>query len=147
MPKIKPYLCAKCGESNPDNFFHVTRGDKVTCYNKSLCKEHVREYNNSYYAATRSRRSSKRMERTYGVTSDEYDAQLERQDGRCAACGITREEDIENRGRRWPVDHDHETDEVRGILCWLCNLALGAVKDNPDTLRSLANYVEQRGVW
>mgnify|MGYP001605679604 CR=1 FL=1 len=40
-------------------------------------------------------------------------------------------------------DHNHKTGEFRGWLCQRCNTALGMVKDNSDTLRALANYLEK----
>lgn len=148
MAAPKPFLCRVCGETDEGEFFFTKRNGKRAPYSKSLCKVHVREYNNDWHTKNNvENRKDQVLVRKYGVTSKEYQAQLEKQGGRCATCGITREEDIENRGRRWPVDHDHETDEVRGILCWLCNLALGAVKDRPDTLRTMAIYVESGGVW
>lgn len=40
-------------------------------------------------------------------------------------------------------DHSHTTGAFRGWLCSGCNSALGMAKDNPDTLRRLANYLEK----
>ena len=40
------------------------------------------------------------------------------------------------------IDHCHRTGIFRGLLCSGCNLALGATKDEPDTLRKLAEYVD-----
>jgi hypothetical protein len=40
-------------------------------------------------------------------------------------------------------DHDHVTGAFRGWICEGCNLALGAVHDNPDVLRALAEYLER----
>ena len=54
------------------------------------------------------------------------------QGGTCAVCS----------GPAQHVDHDHETGEVRGILCFNCNQALGNVRDNPDVLRGLARYLD-----
>ena len=45
----------------------------------------------------------------------------------------------------WCTDHDHNTGQVRGILCNGCNVALGQVKDDPLRLRLLAEYLEDRG--
>ncbi len=53
--------------------------------------------------------------------------------GACRGCGST---------GPLVVDHSHETDRVRGLLCSPCNLALGMVKDSPDVLRQLASYLE-----
>jgi Recombination endonuclease VII len=39
-------------------------------------------------------------------------------------------------------DHCHQTKRFRGWLCRGCNHALGNVKDNPETLRKLARYLE-----
>lgn len=39
-------------------------------------------------------------------------------------------------------DHCHATTRFRGWLCYGCNVALGQVKDNPETLRALASYLE-----
>lgn len=150
MPRVyeqRPFCCRECGETDPENFFWVMRRGKKVPTQKSLCKVHVRAYNNANHAKRKHEVAARVLLKKFGVSQEEYDAQLELQQGKCPCCGRTREEDIENRGRRWPVDHDHETDDVRGILCWLCNLALGAVRDEPDTLRRLADYVEQGGVW
>lgn len=40
-------------------------------------------------------------------------------------------------------DHDHATGKWRGILCHLCNKALGQAKDSPQRLRDLADYLER----
>lgn len=39
-------------------------------------------------------------------------------------------------------DHDHATGKFRGWLCTNCNSALGLVKDNKETLKSLIHYIE-----
>lgn len=147
MPARRSYLCAVCGETDPDLFHHVIREGKQQATSKTYCRVHYNERQKVSHRGRREAVAERVLIEKFGVTRKEYDAQLEAQEGRCPGCGRTREEDIDNRGRRWPVDHDHETDAVRGILCWLCNLALGAVRDEPATLRRLADYAEQGGVW
>ena len=56
-----------------------------------------------------------------------------RQDGRCAICCATEARHI---------DHDHDTGQVRGMLCFRCNAALGQLDDSPDRLRRAADYLE-----
>lgn len=40
-------------------------------------------------------------------------------------------------------DHDHTTGKFRGWLCGRCNVALGMVKDNSETLIALAEYIKK----
>jgi hypothetical protein len=41
-------------------------------------------------------------------------------------------------------DHDHKTGMFRGWLCDRCNKTLGHVKDSPELLRKLAEYLEKK---
>jgi hypothetical protein len=66
------------------------------------------------------------------MTAAEYDARKAAQDGLCAVC---REREAEH------VDHDHETGEVRGLLCSCCNQGLGNFRDNAAHLRAAADYL------
>lgn len=76
-----------------------------------------------------------RLQKAYGITTAMYDAILEYQGGGCALCGARA------KSRRLPVDHDHETDEVRGILCAGCNTGLGKLGDTEAGLLRALAYV------
>lgn len=41
------------------------------------------------------------------------------------------------------VDHDHNTNEIRGWLCSKCNVALGYLQDDPDTVKRLFDYIDK----
>ena len=41
------------------------------------------------------------------------------------------------------VDHNHDTGELRGILCRSCNVGLGNFKDNIDLLKKAVQYLER----
>ena len=70
----------------------------------------------------------------YGITQDDYEQMLERQDHKCAMCGSLdpcmggRHPVACERNRNFHVDHDHETGKVRGLLCSGCNQKLGVVE-------------------
>lgn len=57
--------------------------------------------------------------------------------GVCAVCGT----DKCKSGRRLSIDHNHETGEVRGLLCGDCNRALGLLGEDFDRIMSLASYM------
>lgn len=72
--------------------------------------------------------------RQYGITLTEYDVLYE--DPTCRACKRP-----EVPGKRLHIDHDHETGEVRGLLCRNCNVALGHLEDDPARIAGLLEYV------
>lgn len=78
----------------------------------------------------------RRLEQTYGIDGDEYRRIMAVQGGRCAIC--------QNRPAsiRFAVDHDHQTGEVRGILCKRCNHdLLGAAHDDVTMLWRALSYL------
>src|SRR5882672_5254371 len=66
----------------------------------------------------------------------DYLALLTAQEYRCAneGCGAKLTQSS-------PVDHDHETGAVRGVLCTQCNAALGMVADSQEKLLGLSRYL------
>lgn len=82
---------------------------------------------------------NKHLQTAYGITLDEYNGLLKIQNHECAGCGI---KDTEAPRNKLYVDHCHTTGKIRGLLCQHCNTALGMVKDSPDTLLSLINYLK-----
>lgn len=88
----------------------------------------------------RARRTrNKHLMRAYGITIDHYDMLLAFQEGRCAICG--RSETSHSSGYL-SVDHNHDTNEVRGLLCHGCNVGIGYFYENPETLRKAIEYLE-----
>jgi hypothetical protein len=72
----------------------------------------------------------------HGLTLEQFQALLTKQNGVCAICGS------DNEGKRLAVDHDHATEKVRGLLCSPCNFMLGSARDQSSVLRNAANYLE-----
>jgi len=77
------------------------------------------------------------VKRRYGLTQTQYDTLKELQGGRCAIC----RQPPTGKRTRLHVDHDHGTGEVRGLLCNLCNVALGSMHDDPAILRAAIVYL------
>ena len=79
------------------------------------------------------------LKHRYGITGEEYEKLLEAQNCRCKICGTT---EPGNKAGSFVVDHDHDSKEVRGLLCFACNIMLGHAKDNVETLSSAIRYLE-----
>ena len=45
------------------------------------------------------------------------------------------------------LDHNHETDEIRGVLCRRCNTGLGFFKDSAILLNKAISYLKSRGTY
>src|SRR5947208_2912357 len=76
----------------------------------------------------------------YGLHSDDYHRMLVEQDGECAIC---RRPSV-SVGPLF-IDHDHDNNKVRGLLCNSCNLGLGNFKDDPYLLDDARTYLLERG--
>lgn len=73
------------------------------------------------------------LARMYNITPDQYEDLLAAQDGHCALCTTTPEQN----GGVLCVDHDHDTGIVRGLLCDICNLRVPST----ERLRAILAYV------
>lgn len=58
---------------------------------------------------------------------------------RCEACGKE-----SSRPNEIHVDHCHTSGDVRGLLCFNCNAALGHVNDSVDRLKKLVEYLQEK---
>ena len=102
---------------------------------KECCIKRTVEYNHRH----RPKRKDQSLQRHYGIGLEEYNKLFEEQNGGCAICGT------ETPGGKWKnfhIDHDHETKKVRGLLCSQCNTALGLIKEDIHTLKSMIQYLE-----
>ena len=123
--------CPRCKQDLPFSAFGRNRssGDGLTSY--------CRVCHNEVGRANRERRGGSReyhLRRRYGIGQADVDAMLAEQGGLCAACKT----DEPNH-----VDHDHKTGRVRGMLCFLCNQALGNTRDDVKRLQGLIDYLTQ----
>lgn len=155
--------CKKCGDSKPLSEFHrasgmadgyrseckvCSRASRRAWYvvNREKAIANVKRWQQAnrveYNAKQRAYRSKRRdiereghLRRTFNMSQADYDDLLARQGGGCRICGK------EPRKISLHVDHDHETGEVRGLLCVGCNNSLGQMHDDPHLLLRAVEYV------
>lgn len=107
---------------------------------KPLSEFYFRKDNNSYRSECKSCLIAKTRLKTTGWSSEEYENQWCRQEGKCAICGCTLNS---SRYTKASGDHDHKTGKLRGILCNNCNTAIGLMKENPYRLECAIRYLEE----
>ena len=75
----------------------------------------------------------------YGLCLEDYFKLLHKQKGKCAICGTTKPG---ARYGRFAVDHNHQTGQVRGLLCNCCNSFLGHINDNVEIAHQVVIYLK-----
>ena len=80
-----------------------------------------------------------------GITLDQYQEMLEKQNGVCAICFLpeTRKDPRTKSSMRLTIDHCHSTNKVRGLLCHSCNTAIGKLGDDIPRIIRAAKYIKQ----
>jgi len=83
------------------------------------------------------------LKKNYGITIDDYRDMLDKQDHKCGICGGEGFTMKEEHKVKLVVDHDHQTGNVRGLLCHNCNRALGLFHDDPKALNKAIDWVSE----
>ena len=115
-------LCAPCyrREYPPD-------AKKRHAYNRRWGQSKIGQAWNRNRAVTR-----------YGLTLADYDRMLAAQDGVCAICKKT-----DPHQKSLSIDHDHRTEQVRGLLCGSCNFLIGYLERRAAFVGPALTYLKR----
>ncbi len=121
-----------------------------------LCREHKREKERSLYHQRQVKNPERqklktkeyrkkyphielkhRLRSKFDMSIEDYNTLLENQQGRCAICN-RHQDDLT---RRLAVDHCHQTNRIRGLLCTSCNSAIGILGDTTESLQKVVEYL------
>lgn len=131
--------CRGCGEVKPLDEFGIGRGK---------CKPCRRAIQRAYRNSRPGYHRNHNLKQRYGITPEEYESILAAQNFMCAICEVEISHALEYKtGRTVAVDHNHETGEIRGILCSKCNLVLGHARESTDILYKSIVYLSERGTY
>lgn len=130
--RCKPCACARSREWYRENPERARAAQQAWTERN---REKVNADQRARAAANPGKARAIKLKSRYGMTEDEYQEKLAAQSGGCAICGAMTEYPLH-------VDHDHETQERRGLLCGPCNSGIGFLDDNPERLRAAAFYLE-----
>ena len=103
-------------------------------------KEHIKEYRDEWYKSHDGKRTAYNLKR-YGLSVEDYMDMTVEQQGLCAICG---KECVRN--KKLCVDHNHDTGEVRELLCSKCNFGIGQFNDDPDLLKKAVRYLRRHSI-
>ncbi len=145
--KAHSNICKECYRSKGRERYKNNREKIINWYkdNKEKIKERRRNQyrNNPEKKRERDRKwreSNKDRVREYGwrhqginITYREYEKMYEEQGGKCLFCG--------KEFKVLAVDHNHNTGEIRGLLCLRCNLKIEAY-ENVDVRNNIIKYLE-----
>lgn len=143
--------CSSCNNTFDNSYFYKDKSKKngLSSSCKQCSNKRAEEYNKNnpnkrkeaskkYYSTLpKDHYRHADLKRKYGITVEQFTAQLELQDYKCAICGKEHDPD------KWSfaVDHCHVTGKVRGLLCLNCNNGIGKLKDSVDLLSKAIEYL------
>lgn len=145
IPKGAIKECLDCGVRQLREDFpksRLTAAGSQTYY--SRCKFCLTKRRRPYHKGWRKDNKApfkeweRQMIRSYGIDANEYHRMLKNQNGVCKICGKTEK-------RRLSVDHNHQTQQVRGLLCRICNSVLGFVNEEIIVFSKMIEYLEKDG--
>lgn len=153
--KWKPTGGKAGGIPNPFRAKALENGDKYY-YTGKPCRTHghmskrltsnsrCEECHEIYMKEVRKHRERKYGLAKYKITEADYDGMLREQNYVCAIC--KQPEKIKDHNTKklklLAVDHCHDTNKVRGLLCTNCNIGIGNLKHDPILIRAAALYCE-----
>ena len=107
--------------------------DKKQPYNRqNVCKECKNSKDRSRWLKNNKAKPAY-YKRVYDCTLEEYQARMETS-GTCECCGST---------KKLCYDHDHKTMEFRGVLCNMCNIAIGQLGDYMEDIENAYKYMQR----
>ncbi len=133
-------ICTKCVEQPK----HVTRTGRQSPWCRGCINAAGRDYSARHPEETRKAGRENARTRKFGLTPQLMQELLDSQDNRCSICGVGLSLVPHSRPIAH-VDHDHETNEVRSILCHNCNVCLGQAHDSISILEAMIVYLRKHG--
>ena len=142
--------CFKCLKVKPLDEFSFRKGSSdehngrckmcMSLYNKEYNKINPqKKIKNKLHPNSKTWHRKALLRQRYGLTIEQFEKILKQQGGRCAICHTDKPG---SRGT-WFIDHNHETKQIRGLLCLKCNTGLGYFNECTDILEAAIIYLKQ----
>jgi hypothetical protein len=140
--------CARCKDEKDESNFWTNKSRKdglasscKNCINEMASAPGRLEKRRQYNAKTKHHAQEYQLKKKFGIDANQYDKLLLSQNGKCAICETPKC----RYNRRFAVDHDHNTGQIRGLLCGQCNTAIGLLQSdsNPAVIEKAVTYLRK----
>ena len=101
-------------------------------------KEKRKQYSRQRHAENPDVWIDYRLKKEYGITNDDKREMYAEQCGLCYICQVEM-----GSLSQAHIDHNHTTGQIRKLLCFKCNAALGMVDESEDRLTSMISYLRE----
>lgn len=128
-------ICGRCEVELTENNWYPSYKKKG--YN--ICSKCENARQKAYNLANPKQKHIRNKYRVYGISFENYEKLVADQVGVCAICGLPPEGNT--RTNTLYVDHNHDSNKVRGLLCLTCNTGLGMFRDSPELLNKAKEYL------
>ena len=131
--------CRACCKGARQRWYHENGGKETVRVKNIRDKDKKRVHSRRRYLERRARGEviAESRFKKYGVTPERFQQLLAIQSHACGIC----HGQFRNQNDAY-VDHDHSTQEVRGLLCHHCNFLLGNARDSLLVLQAACGYLE-----
>jgi len=136
-------MCIGCNIQKHKSFFNFqhANADGLNRHCKQ-CLESGNRFKKPRKKRTYEQNRNDQLRKKFGISSFDFETMLANQGGGCAICGDKEPMPIRGAGTcGFVVDHCHDTEIVRAILCGNCNKAIGFMRDDPTTAHRAAEYL------
>src|SRR5271166_4882501 len=133
-PEVKEHLASYMREWRAENREKVRASNKKW---RDTNPDRVRKKAKDWRTGNPERIRDHNLKNGHGIVGRDYDRMSAAQDGKCHIC--------EAMDVKLCVDHDHDTGEIRKLLCRTCNMLVGFFEKHPERMQATAWYVQLYG--
>ena len=110
------------GEVVRTRYLNSEKGKRLLARNAKIKKSDLQQYKDC-------------IKHNYGITIEQYNQMFVEQKGVCFLC---KKPELD---RRLGVDHNHDTGEIRSLLCRQCNFLVGHIENNVSMVKQILKYI------
>lgn len=147
--RTKTKVCTVCKKRLSHDLYHNSSRSKdgkgyrcIECDNKA--RKDYRDANKDRHAT---KRRIVQIKSRFNLEEQKLRDLMDEQKGCCAICDESLVDPSKDSTKQYGIDHNHNTGEVRGLLCLHCNAMLGQAMDSPSVLLAGYNYLINNGYY